>query len=308
MMKIRNILSLFNGMSCGQIALDRAGIEYDNYYSSEIDKWAIKVNMENYPDTIQLGDIENWREWDIDWSSIDLLIGGSPCQGFSFAGKQLAFDDHRSRLFFVFVDILRHVQSVNPDVKFMLENVRMKKEWTDVISQQLGVCPRLINSALVSAQNRNRLYWANWEFDLPEDNGITLMDVVDSEFTSSSTLCDEIDKAYLKDYLLDNRIDICFGMSFSDNSTTLDRMVRQYRKLSKKANSLTATSHKGMAANGVTNIFNGIEFRKITVTECERLQTVPDGYTSCVSNTQAYKMIGNGWTVDAIAHIFRALA
>ena len=132
-----NVLSLFDGMSCGQIALERAGVNVRKYYASELDKYAIKVTQANYPDTIQLGDVTKWREWDIDWASIDLLIGGSPCQGFSFAGKQLAFDDPRSKLFFVYVDILNHIRSVNPDVKFLLENVKMKKECLDVITEKL---------------------------------------------------------------------------------------------------------------------------------------------------------------------------
>jgi len=132
-----NVLSLFDGMSCGQIALERAGVKAGNYYASELDKYAIKVTQANYPDTVQLGDVTKWRDWGIDWSSIDLLIGGSPCQGFSFAGKQLAFDDPRSKLFFVYVDILSHIRSVNPNVKFMLENVRMKKEYLDIITESL---------------------------------------------------------------------------------------------------------------------------------------------------------------------------
>lgn len=132
-----NVLSLFDGMSCGQIALNRIGITPAKYYAAELDKYAITVTQANYPNTIQLGDVTKWREWDIDWSSIDLLIGGSPCQGFSFAGKQLAFDDPRSKLFFVYVDILNHIKSVNPNVKFLLENVKMKKEFLDVITESL---------------------------------------------------------------------------------------------------------------------------------------------------------------------------
>jgi len=132
-----NVLSLFDGISCGMIALERAGIEVDKYYASEIDKYAAKVSEANYPDIIRLGDVADWREWDIDWPSIDLLIGGSPCQGFSFAGKQLAFDDPRSKLFFVYVDILNHIKALNPNVKFLLENVRMKKEYLDVITKEL---------------------------------------------------------------------------------------------------------------------------------------------------------------------------
>lgn len=129
-----NILSLFDGMSCGRIAAERAGLKVDKYYASEVDKHAIKVSQANWPDIVHLGDVTKWREWQIDWAGIDLLIGGSPCQGFSFAGKQLAFDDPRSALFFVYVDILNHIRSLNPEVKFMLENVKMKKEHLSVIS------------------------------------------------------------------------------------------------------------------------------------------------------------------------------
>lgn len=150
-----NVLSLFDGMSCGQIALRDLGVGVDRYYASEIDKHAIAQTQLNFPGTIQLGNVERWREWDIDWSSIDLLIGGSPCQGFSFAGKQLAFNDPRSRLFFAYVDILNHIKMYNSEVKFLLENVVMKKEHINVITECLGVHPVMINSALVSAQNQN---------------------------------------------------------------------------------------------------------------------------------------------------------
>lgn len=154
-----NVLSLFDGISCCHLALDKLGIKIDNYYTSEIDKYAEAVSRYNYPDAIRLGDVTNWQSWDIDWSSIDLVAGGSPCQGFSFAGKQLAFDDPRSRLFFEMVLIIKKVLSHNPNAYFLLENVKMKKEFEKVITSFLGVEPILINSALVSAQNRQRLYW-----------------------------------------------------------------------------------------------------------------------------------------------------
>lgn len=175
-----NVLSLFDGISCGQQALERLGVEVDKYYASEVDKYAISITQKNYPDTVQLGDVTKWREWDIDWASIDLVMGGSPCQGFSMAGKQLAFDDPRSALFFVFVDIRNHIQKFNPNVKFLLENVRMKKDHLDVISQYMGVEPVMINSALVSAQNRVRFYWCNWEITQPEDRGILLKDILET--------------------------------------------------------------------------------------------------------------------------------
>ena len=167
-----NVLSCFDGMSCGQIALNRAGIEYENYYASEIDKYAIKVTQANYPDTIQLGDITKVKVQDL--PEIDLLIGGSPCQGFSFAGKQLNFDDPRSKLFFEFVRLYKELQPKY----FLLENVKMKKEYQDVISDLLGVEPIEINSALVSAQNRKRLYWTNIPVvGLPEDKNANFQDI-----------------------------------------------------------------------------------------------------------------------------------
>jgi len=173
------VLSLFDGISAGQLALQRAGIVVDAYYASEIDKYAISVTQKNYPNTIQLGDVTKWREWDIPWGEIDLVIGGSPCQGFSFAGKQLNFNDPRSALFFVFVDICHRVADENPKMRFMLENVRMKKEYQDVITGYFGVEPIAINSSLVSAQNRYRLYWTNIpNVTQPDDKGILLRDII----------------------------------------------------------------------------------------------------------------------------------
>ncbi len=154
------VLSLFDGMGCLGIALKDIGYEFE-YYTSEIDKHAMAQSKLNFPDSIQLGDVTKWRDWDIDWSKIDLIGAGSPCQGFSFAGKQLAFDDPRSALFFVFVEILEHCRKHNPNVKFLLENVKMKKEHELVITKYMGVAPITINAALVSAQNRVRLFWTN---------------------------------------------------------------------------------------------------------------------------------------------------
>jgi len=177
-----NVLSLFDGISAGRVALERAGIIVKNYYASEVDSYAIKVSNKNYPDIIQLGDVTNWRNWNIDWSTIDLIIGGSPCQGFSFAGKQLNFEDPRSKLFFEFVDIRNNIRTHNPNVKFLLENVRMKQEYQDVISKYTGVSPIMINSSLLSAQNRVRLYWTNIpDVNQPNDKGILLKDVIQSD-------------------------------------------------------------------------------------------------------------------------------
>ena len=183
MLKPITVLSLFDGISCGRVALERVGIPVEKYYASEIDKYAIKISQKNYSNTIQLGNIIKWEEWDIDWLSIDLILAGSPCQGFSFAGKQLNFNDPRSKLFFEFVEILDYVKKLNPNVYFLLENVKMKKEYLDVITQTLGVEPILINSALVSAQNRQRCYWTNIPgVTQPEDKGLLLKDIIDLNF------------------------------------------------------------------------------------------------------------------------------
>ena len=201
-------MSLFDGISCGKVALDRAGIKVKKYYASEIDKFAMQVSEKNHPDIIQLGDVTSWRSWDIDWENVGLLIGGSPCQGFSFAGKQLNFNDDRSKLFFVYVDILNHIKSVNPDVKFLLENVNMKTEWQDVISGYLGVKPIRINSALVSVAKRDRLYWANFDVEMPDDKGITFDDI--NQHVTSRGIVDVIDIArnVLRDVGYDSKIEI----------------------------------------------------------------------------------------------------
>ena len=265
-----NVLSLFDGMSCGQIALNRMNLTPTKYYAAEVDKYAIKVTQANFPNTIQLGDVTKWREWSIDWSSIDLLIGGSPCQGFSFAGKQLAFDDPRSELFFVFVDILEHIKSVNPDVKFLLENVKMKQEHLDVITEYLGVEPIRINSDLVSAQNRDRYYWCNWHVEQPEDKNLFFQWVLDSDHA-----------------MLNKSFPLTATYFKGGGEATRQRQFKR--------------SQRPIAWIGRNTT------RWLTPVECERLQTVPDNYTNYVSNTQRYKMLGNGWTVDTVAHIFKTL-
>jgi len=297
-MKSINVLSLFDGMSCGRIALDRAGISVDKYYSAEIDKYAIKVADVNWPQDAKhrLGDVNNWHDWNIDWSSINLLIGGSPCQGFSFAGKQLAFDDQRSKLFFVYVDILNHIRKFNPNVKFLLENVKMKKEYLDVISDKLGVEPVFINSNLVSAQNRQRYYWCNWPVTQPDDKEVNLSDIIENGIAcSKKAYC--IDANYWKggnieQYFTKSRRELIFFIGRGNN-------IAGFRAIDGKTPSLTANYYE---QNNFLADKTG--YRKLTPIECERLQTVPDNYTASVSNTQRYRMLGNGWTVDVIAHIF----
>lgn len=383
------VLSLFDGMSCGQIALNRAGIKYDNYYASEIDKYAMQITQKNYPNTIQLGDIIKWREWNIE--KPDLIMGGSPCQGFSFAGKGLNFEDERSKLFFVFIDILKHYKPKY----FLLENVVMRADHNDVISGILGeMYPELItqtemfrpgrlepiqiNSALVSAQNRNRLYWTNIQgITQPKDKGIMLKDIIENAITEKDkSYC--IDANYFKggnekDYKKNKRrqqvVELTpireksktirvggkntkpntkrewdkkgfYGGAFrgrnpnnpSDRTSGIETEQRLEVKEGGKSNTLTSVqkdnvvvisnyrcdnptniksnkfptlrAEAGGKTRGIAITEDEIFWRKLSVVECERLQTVPDNYTEGVSKSQRYNMLGNGWTVDVIAHIF----
>lgn len=420
-----NVLSLFDGMSCTQIALKNLGIKVDKYYASEIDKYAIKVARENFPNTVHLGDIKNITGSDF-ICDIDLIVAGSPCQGFSFAGKQLAFDDPRSALFFEFIRLLKEVKPKY----FLLENVRMKKEHMDVISQQVsdiypecsngslfGIEPIKINSAKLSAQSRNRLYWTNIpNIEQPKDLGIVLRDILEpseewgerpqylkNEFAGRErgTLVKDIDeksaclnatmyKGQISTYVKKradedlkkmttkdgkafvltasyqgaaswnsierkqrtmvptydtpkqvgtatdiNGYDIIKRVYSEDGkSPTLTTMggghrepkvvvkggalrarsknkegknvewkktkPQQMLELRKddKSNSLTSSTKDSLAVKE-----EELTWRKLTPLECERLQTVPDNYTAAVSNTQRYKMLGNGFTIKVIEHI-----
>lgn len=304
-MKVRNVLSLFDGISCGRVALQRAGIEFDTYYSSEIDKYAIQIAQKNHPDTVQLGDILGWREWDLE--NVDLIIGGSPCQGFSLAGKGLNFEDPRSKLFFEFVDIVNHFRPKY----FMLENVVMRQDIQDAISSLLGVEPIRINSGLVSAQNRVRLYWTNIpNIKQPKDRGIVLRDIleIDGYVDRDKSHC--LDANYfkggnLKSYFQKHRRQLVFsddGLCHVGDADLKghDAIKRVYHPDGKSPTLQTSSggNRESKIATSETT------WRKLTPMECERLQTLPDNYTEGVSNTQRYKTLGNGWTVDVISHIF----
>lgn len=302
-------------MSCGQIALDRVGIQVANYYASEIDKHAIKVTQHNYPNTVQLGDVTKVKASDL--PKIDLLIGGSPCQGFSMAGKQLNFQDEHSKLFFEFVRVLNEIRETNPNVKFLLENVRMKREWVDVIDNLLGVKGVFINSRLLSAQNRPRWYWTNiCEIQQPDDKNIQLIDILEDEVGEKHYIkCGRLN--WLKKFGEVKEKDgyVAFNPDKAKcltvrpepswNCTYILQWPRGYNKggikaLDGKTPSLTTSS---WPANNL--LLNEGMVRKLTPVECERLQTVPDNYTDVLSDTQRYKCLGNGWTVDVIAHIFK---
>ena len=298
-----NVLSLFDGMSCGRIALDKLDIPCQ-YYASEIDKYAIKVSQANYPDTIQLGDVTQvyWKNK----TKIDLLIGGSPCQGFSFAGKHLNFQDDRSKLFFEYVRLLNEVKPKY----FLLENVRMKKESEDIISQYLGVSPIAINSSNLSAQNRQRLYWTNIPVSQPEDKGIKLKDILEDGLVDrDKSHC--LDANYwkggnLKSYFEKHRRQLVFE---TEPSVVIAQRPRGDNKGGIKAlNGKTPTlSSCSWEQNNFLVHADDLKWRKLSPIECERLQTVPDNYTNHVSNTQRYKMLGNGMTVDVITHILKGM-
>ena len=280
-----NVLSLFDGISCGHIALDKAGISINKYYASEIDKYAIKVTNKNYPETINLGDVTT-VSGELFTEKIDLLIGGSPCQGFSQAGKMKNFDDPRSKLFWEYVRIL---QEVKPKY-FLLENVVMKQEWQDIISEALGVKPIMIDSSLTSAATRKRLYWTNIPgVGQPEDLGITFGDIRERGVQEGSI------------YYTDKGIDWIRRHEKRTGKTL--RIIGD----SDKMQMLEASMYKKYSSQRFFGIEDTHGLRYITVTECERCMNVPDGYTDCCSNTQRYKQLGNGWEVNTITHIFRTL-
>jgi site-specific DNA-cytosine methylase len=296
-----NVLSLFDGISCGQIALNRSGIEYYNYYASEIDKYAISIVEKNYPHTKHLGDVSNIRCEDL--PKIDLLIGGSPCQSFSFAGSrsgmttrdnveileleqylQLKEDGFEFQgQSYLFWEYVRLMVELKPEY-FLLENVKMESKWKNVITKIMGVEPVLINSNLFSAQNRQRLYWTNIPIgELPDKCDLYLRDIVD-EGGEKYPLTVKHHAAFLKNY----KWSCC--------------------ELDEKSKPLLASYYKQPPhCPYIRSTISESGFRRLSPLECERLQTVPDGYTDYVSDTQRYKTLGNGWTVNVISHIFDGL-
>jgi DNA-cytosine methyltransferase len=404
------VLSLFDGMSCTRIALDKLDIKLDSYYASEVDKYAIKVSQANYPSINQLGDVTKWRTWDIDWSTIDLVVAGFPCQSWSLAGQGLGDKDKRGQLFWTTLDIIKHVLKNNPKANYLMENVKMKKDFEDYITyhteQALGTVQKyLINSSLVSAQNRKRFYWTNiLNVNQPKDKNIVLADVleeeVDAKFLAGKNLiknyrggnqlnpnyksqantihdhksksgvlcagthgyangyvqgCIQVGEADIKGFDIIKRVyspegkaptlttmggghrepKVACGSMIGrrinpetgkrdDYNEDIKPVQRIEIRADSKTGTLTTVQKDNLVVSPIRDksktVRSGgrgsydrhewdsvdkLHWRKLTPLECERLQTVPDNYTNHVSNTQRYKMLGNGFTVDVISHILK---
>lgn len=371
-----NVLSLFDGMSCGRITLSELGIPVEKYYASEVDKFAIKATMQNFPDTIQLGDVRELEVSRLD--KIDLIIGGSPCTNLSMSGKRKGLStkegmevldlktylelkengfefEGQSYLFWEYIRIYHELIERGDNPKFFLENVEMGKKWESVFNETMGRKGIHINSALVSAQNRRRIYWTDIHDDIPqpEDRGILLRDILEEEVDEKYFLSDKMIECLKgrvktekfspvqfspikfpyeqKARTINTRL---FKMGDNDNYiqvgnndgstqpcviiatpniadiTTPNKYIKKnIRSIDDKAHTLLATSHKGAMANGMTLVDNGnFRIRRLTPTECARLQTVPEWYIwDGISDTQRYKMLGNGWNIETIKHIFKYL-
>jgi len=289
-----NVLSLFDGISCGQIALKKAGIPYNTYYASEIDKYAIKVTQHHFPHTIQLGDVTQIRGENL--PKIDLLMGGSPCQGFSWSGKRLNFNDPRSKLFFEFVRLLKECK---PKYWF-LENVVMRKDFEQTITSYLEVEPVMINSSLVSAQNRKRLYWANFPITQPIDKGVKLSDILeDTTMPNKATI-------------VGRRLNTEGKRDDYNNNIPVIQCLEVRKSNRNKSNCLTTVAKDtvltSLPVGRYQDVFNKkLPFRYYTIKEYCRLQTIPDDYFDNIKipENQVKKLVGNAWTVDVIVHILR---
>jgi DNA (cytosine-5)-methyltransferase 3A len=334
------VLSLFNGMNTGRQALENVGIKVEKYYSSEIKPYAIELTQHHFPDTIQVGDVTKWREWDIDWSTIDLVLSGSPCQDLFAAGKRAGINGKKSSLFFTFVEILEHIKSLNPSVLFLQENVgSASKLDVGIMSRALGVYPVRINSSLVTAQLRDRYYWSNiktrqdgmfgdiiTDIPQPKDRDIMFKDILTSgkvdinKHTCLNTLSGSMGNSK-QEYLIhrnkttgmitliyeeknelrckNNTIkgyDVvtendCIDLSFPTSKTRRGRVTKGKSPCLMESNNNLYSYKDGLV-------------RTVNQVEMERLQGFPDGYTSMLSTRKAGSLLGDGWTLPVIEHIF----
>ena len=311
-----NVLSLFDGISCGQLALERANIKVDSYYASEINQNCIQLTQRHFPNTIQLGDVCKIDDNVLKTlPKIDLLIGGSPCQNLSRAGNGMGLKGDESKLFYEYVRVLKWIkENNNPNIEFLLENVEMKHLNKEIISNELKTKPILINSKLVSAQNRPRLYWCNFDVELPNDKNIKLKDILideDIDLVEKNELKFDIrlsEKSMNLVFIHNNQIAVKqatkqgfiyaldgdgINLQFPTSKTRRGRVIKQ------KSSTLDRQCDCCVLTNNT--------IRKLNINELEKLQTLPVDYTVGFSENERKSMIGNGWTVDVIAHIFKNL-
>lgn len=276
-----NVVSLFNGMNTGRQALENVGIKVDKYYSSEIKPYAIELTQHHFPDTIQVGDVTKWREWDIDWKSIDLVLSGSPCQDLSAAGKRAGINGKKSSLFFTFVEILNHIKSLNPNVLFLQENVgSASKLDVGIMSRALGVYPVRINSSLVTAQLRDRYYWSNIRTKEDGMFGDVITDIPQPK-----------DKGImLKDIITSGEVETNKHVSLKTNQC--------------HSNSQQYLIHRNETTGMLTLIKEDEKVRTVNKVEMCRLQGFPDDYCDILTSRKAGSLLGDGWTLPIIEHIF----
>ena len=304
------VLSLFDGISCGQLALQRAGIPVSVYYASEIDKKAMAVTNKNFPNTVHLGDVQNWRNWDFsEFGPPDLIMGGSPCQGFSHSGKGLNFKDPRSKLFFDFVDIINYY---NPEF-FLLENVGMKSDWEDIITKHMGVEPIKIDSALVSAAHRRRNYWTNIPgVCAPSEKNINLSSILDAggdvspkgiSWNIGNIVGRKLNaQGKREDYNKNLKYTQCFQVRKEQNKCNCITTVQK--------DTILIAMDPGRYPDAFTKYTKDIDWRYLSATEVEKLMTLPEDYTAVeinktiLADSSRHKLCGNAWTVDVISHIF----
>ena len=298
-----NVVSLFNGMNTGRQALENLGIKVNKYYSSEIKPYAIELTQHHFPDTIQVGDVTKWKDWDIDWKSIDLVLSGSPCQDLSAAGKRTGINGTNSNLFFVFVEILNHIKSLNPKVLFLQENVGSANKFDiGIMSRALNIYPVRINSKLLTAQKRDRYYWSNIKtretmFDLvtdipqPKDNGIILKDIIYLQSDNKYLNKEQIERGIIKNKAKIYHTGIAMGaVNFPTN-------------IDGKAKTLTVVRILG--SRELNHIEDNIGIRTLNKIEMCRLQGFPDNYCDILTTEKAASLLGDGWTLPIIEHIFK---
>jgi DNA (cytosine-5)-methyltransferase 3A len=320
-----NVVSLFNGMNTGRQALENVGIKIDKYYSSEIKPYAIELTQYHFPDTIQVGDVTKWREWDIDWSSIDLVLSGSPCQDLTSAGRRAGINGSKSSLFFVFVDILNHIRELNPNVLFLQENVASaRKKDVGIMSRALGVYPVRINSSLVTAQLRDRYYWSNirtredgmfgdivTDIPQPKDRGIMFKDIVTGgrvERVKALSLLEHTEKAFgHKDRFSERAQEYIKGREkFGVNLIYVERDKALALLESESRVCTSQESIKKRAKRQFINIIQQNELvRTVNKIEMCRLQGFPDDYCDILTTSKAGSLLGDGWTLPIIEHIFK---